>query len=291
MEKDERLLPLPKTDDLQITNQDGPVNYSPIYDEDNFDERRSIREYFNVVYKRLPLILALTILVTAAAAFYMYRQPSQYQAHMEMIIEPRKPKPQANQPININFGNDVNYHNTQLQLLQNPDLMRDVVTRLKLYKDPNLLNNEDKGIGLFFRSLFSSEKNAPPKESALPLLNVDSNQTGAEQVVTLSTEEKALVDRYAGSLLGELKVVPREKTNIVGISVVSTHPELAARVANTIGDAFIELDVRRETEGAKRTYEELSKSIEDLQATIASQEVELINLMRESNLPLQDKGS
>src|SRR5687768_5990773 len=135
MEKDERLLPLPKTKDLQINHTDGPVNYSPIYDEDNFDERRSLREYFNVVFKRLPLILALTILVTAAAAFYMYRQPSKFQAVMEIIIEPRKPKPQANQPININFGNDVNYYNTQLQLLQNPDLMRDVVIRLGLYKD------------------------------------------------------------------------------------------------------------------------------------------------------------
>lgn len=290
MEKDERLLPLPKTNDLQITNQDGPVNYSPIYDEDNFDDRRSIREYFNVVYKRLPLILALTILVTAAAAFYMYRQPSQFQANMEVIIEPRKPKPQANQPININFGNDVNYYNTQLQLLQNPDLMRDVVIRLGLYKDPNLLNNENKGIGLFFRSLFSSEKNAPAKDASLPLLTVNPDQTESARQVTLLPEEKALVDRYAGTLLGGMKVEPREKTNIVTISITSTNPALAAKVADTVALAFIEQDVERETQGAKRTFEELSKSIEDLQATIAGQEVELINYMRGSNLPLAEKG-
>ncbi|HEY0428791.1 MAG TPA: polysaccharide biosynthesis tyrosine autokinase [Pyrinomonadaceae bacterium] len=292
MEKDERLLPLPKTNDLQISNTDGPVNYSPVYDEDNFDERRSIREYFNVVYKRLPLILALTILVTAAAAFYMYRQPSQYQATMEMIIEPRKPKPQANQPININFGNDVNYYNTQLQLLQSPDLMRDAVVRLGLYKDPNLLNNENKGIGLFFRSLFSSEKTAPPKESSMPLLAVDSNQTDeAQPQVTLTAEEKALSERYAGTLSGGMKVEQREKTNIVTISITSTNPDLAAKVANMVGVAFIEQDAQREMRGAKQTYEELSKSIEELQTTIANQEVELINYMRNGNLPLQDKGS
>jgi polysaccharide biosynthesis transport protein len=293
MDKDERLLPLPKTtNDLQISNTDGPVNYSPFYDEDNFDERRSLREYFNVVYKRLPLILALTILVTAAAAFYMYRQPSLFMASTEMIIEPRKPKPQANQPINITFGNDVNYYNTQLQLLQNPDLMRNVVTRLQLYKDPNLLNSENKGIGLFFRSLFSSEKNAPQKESSLPLLSVnnDSNGNATKQAVTLSPEEKALVDRYAGSLLGGLKVEQREKTNIVIITITSTNAELAAKVADTVGDIFIEQDVELETQGAKKAYEELTKSIDDLQATIASQEVELINYMRDSNLPLAEKG-
>jgi capsular exopolysaccharide synthesis family protein len=292
MEKDERLLPLPKTNDLQITNQDGPVNYSPIYDEDNFDERRSLREYFNVVYKRLPLILALTILVTAAAAFYMYRQASQFQANMEIIIEPRKPKPQANQPININFGNDINYYNTQLQLLKNPDLMRDVVVRLGLYKDPNLLNSENKGIGLFFRSLFSSEKNAPAKESSLPLLTVNTDQTEiSPSQVTLSAEEKVLVDRYAGSLLGGMVVEPREKTNIVTISITSTNPALSAKVADMVADVFIEQDAARETQGAKKAYEELTKSIEELQSTIAGQEVELINYMRSSNLPLQDKGS
>ncbi|MET0754460.1 MAG: polysaccharide biosynthesis tyrosine autokinase [Pyrinomonadaceae bacterium] len=291
MEKDERLLPLPKTNDLQLPNQDGPVNYSPFYDEDSFDERRSLREYFNVVYKRLPLILALTIFVTAIAAFYMYRQPSQYQANMDMIIEPRKPKPQANQPININFGNDVNYYNTQLQLLKNPDLMREVVTRLGLYKDPNLLNNENKGIGLFFRSLFSSEKTAPPKESSLPLLNVNNNEPeNAEQTVVLTAEEKALVDRYAGSLLGGMTVDQREKTNIVTISIQSTNPELAAKTANTVALTFIEQDVQRETQGAKRTFEELSKSIEDLQNTIANQEIELINLMRNGDLSLAEKG-
>lgn len=292
MEKDERLLPLPKTNDLQISNPDGPVNYSPIYDEDNFDERRSLREYFNVIYKRLPLILALAILVTAAAAFYMYRQPSIFQANMKIIIEPRKPKPQANQPININFGNDVNYYNTQLQLLKNPDLMRDVVTRLGLYKDPNLLNNENKGIGLFFRSLFSSEKNAPAKESSLPLLTVNSNQdeNAEKPVVTLSPEEKVLVDSYAGSLLGGMTVEQQEKTNIVIISIQSTNKELTAKAANTVAEVFIEQDIERETEGAKKAYEELTKSIEDLQATIAGQEVELINYMRSSNLPLQEEG-
>jgi capsular exopolysaccharide synthesis family protein len=291
MEKDERLLPLPKTNDLQINQTDGPVNYSPIYDEENFDERRSLREYFNVVFKRLPLILALSILVTAAAAFYMYRQPSQFQAVMEIIIEPRKPKPQANQPININFGNDVNYYNTQLQLLQNPDLMRAVVTRLGLYKDPNLLNSENKGIGLFFRSIFSGEKNAPAKESSLPLLNVTADQPNAAQQAALTADEKALVDRYAAALIGGMKVEPREKTNIVTISVTSTNPALSAKVADSVAEMFIEQDVERETLGAKKTYEDLTKSIDELQSTIASQEVELINYMRQGNLPLQDKGS
>ncbi len=79
MEKDERLLPLPNVGDLQNAHQNEPTSYSPIYD-DEFDENRSVREYFLVVYKRLPIILALTILTTSVVAFYMYRQPSIYRS-------------------------------------------------------------------------------------------------------------------------------------------------------------------------------------------------------------------
>lgn len=292
MEKDERLLPLPKTHDLQIPNQDVAVNYSPVYDDENFDERRSIREYFNVVYKRLPLILALAILTTAVAAFYMYRQPSVYQAQAEMIIEPRKPKPQTKDAININFGNDVNYYNTQLQLLQNPDLMREVVIRLGLYKDPNLFSNENKGIGLIFRSLFSSEKNAPAKEASLPLLTVNPDNTEtADPVVVLSPEEKALTEKYAAILLSGLTVEQRDKTNLVDVSVKSTNPELAAKTANMVVIVFIEQDIRRETEGAKKSLEDLTKSIEELKNTIVTQEQDYIKEMQSSNLPLQEKGN
>ncbi|MBO0180759.1 hypothetical protein J0682_27715, partial [Vibrio parahaemolyticus] len=86
-----------------------------------------IRQYVNIITKRLPLILVLTILTTAITAFYMYRQPSIYRARTQMVIEPRKPKMTSKDTININFGQDINYYNTQLQLLRSPELMKDVV--------------------------------------------------------------------------------------------------------------------------------------------------------------------
>ncbi len=292
MDKDERLLPLPKTQDLQVSNQDVPSSYSPFYDEESFDERRSLREYFNVVYKRLPLILALTILVTTVAAFYMYRQPSQYSAMTTMIIEPRKAKVQNKEAININFGGDVNYLNTQLQILQNPDLMREVVTRLELYKNPKLFDSEEKGIGMFFRSIFSSDKNAPKKESALPVLS-ETATTEMQPIerAALTPEEKALVDRYAGTLLSGLGVAQLEKTNLVTLSIISTNAELSAKVADMTAEVFIEKDAKSQTEGQKKNLDSLTKSIEELENTIASQEQDFIRYVQSSGLALQDKGN
>ena len=291
MQKDERLLPLPNVGDLQTTNAEEPTHYSPIYDDD-FDGKRSLREYFNVVYKRLPVILALTILTTAVVAFYMYRQPSIYEARTEMIIEPRKPKLQSKDAININFGEDANYYNTQLRLLQSPDLMRQVVIDLNLHRDPNLFSGQNRGFISTVRSMISSEKELQSKQSSLPTLteiSADKNNTGQ---IMLTPEEKERADHYAGVLLGGLRVVQIERTNIINIFVQSTNPELAAKTADAVSETFIKQDVERETEGGKKSLEDLSKSIEDLKANINSQEQERINYMRSSGLPLREgKGN
>src|SRR5829696_2555483 len=186
MERDERLLPLPTARDVRLSTHEYPAAYSPLYDEEGFSEQRSLREYFNVIYKRLPLILALAILVTSVVAFYMYRQPSMYEAQTTMIIEPPKPKVTSKDAININFGNDANYTNTQLRLLQNPDLMREVMIRLGLHRDPNLFANQNKGVMTTLRSLFSSEKVKTERESSLPVLTDNSEPSTTTEKIVLT---------------------------------------------------------------------------------------------------------
>ena len=290
MEKDERLLPLPNEKDLQpITNGEYPASYSPMYND--FNDGRTIREYFNVVYKRLPIILALTVLTTTIVAFYMYRQPSVYQATTEMIIEPRKPKPQSKEAINIiNFGNDVNYYNTQLRLLQNPDLMREVVIKSGYYRQPNLLGDQKRGFFATLRSIFSSEPTETANSGTLPTLTNTDIETADVSQVVLTPEEKELTERYTGTLLGGLTVEQEEKTNLVYVKVKATNPSVAAQTANQVARTFIEQDIRLETQGAKQAYEELTKSIEDLKATISGQELQLLSLLGTSNLPLGENG-
>lgn len=292
MEKDERLLPVPTTKDIQFSRQDLSKEYSPFYDETSFEERRPIGEYFNIVYKRLTIIIILTILITSAVAFYMYRQPSVYQAQLSMIIEPRKAAAgQSRDSININFGNDANYYNTQLLLLKNPDLMRDTIVRLGLHREPNLFGNQNRGVLATFRSMFSSEKASAEKETSLPVLTETSSDSVTNNQIALTPEEKARADEYAGILLPGLDVNQVERTNLVNVKVQSTKPELAATVANTLAEVFIEQGVKRETQGAQKTYEDLNKSIAELKTTIDSKQQELLREQSSSGLPLTgEKG-
>jgi capsular exopolysaccharide synthesis family protein len=290
MEQDQRLTPLPKSLDLRAPKTEYPATYGGFYDDEVSEGRRSIQQYFNVVKKRLPIIFALTAFATAAAAFYMYGMPSQYQATTEMVIEPRKPKVQSKESININFGNDANYYNTQLELLQNSDLMKEVVIRLGLYKEPDLFGNEDRGVLSGLRSMFSSGKQQTGSDNSLPVVTTIPGTGEAPQTIQLTNEEKVRAELYAGMLAGRVTVQPKDRTNLVNISVTTPKPELSARVADKVAEVFIEKDADRETEGARRAYEDLTKSIEELEKTIAEQEADLIGYMRSSGLPLQEKG-
>lgn len=291
MEKDERLLPLPTVNDLHLAHQEAPTAYSPFYDEDDFfKEGRSIREYFIVVYKRLPLILAMTILATAATAFYMYRQPSIYEAQTTLIVEPRKPKMQSRDSININFGNDANYYNTQLRLIQSPDLMKEVVIRLGLYRDPNLFSLQNRGLISSLRSILSGDKSSQNKESSLPVLSETSSDSPANSSAALTEEERLRVDSYAATLIGGLAVDQTQSTNLVNVKIQSTNPELAPKVCDMIATVFIENDMKRETKGAEQTFEEINKAIKELRDTIDKQEQDRINYMQNSGIPLQSEG-
>jgi uncharacterized protein involved in exopolysaccharide biosynthesis len=282
MERDERLLPLPNINDLQTTNreQDYPSSYPPPYD-DAFGEKRSIQEYLHVVYKRLPLILALTILATAATAFYMYRKPSVYSASTSIIIEPRKPK--ASETININFGNDRKYYNTQLKLLRNRELMYDVVIHKGLYKNPNLLKKQNKGFLTTLRSMFSGEEPAETGNEGLQV-TTSSEDTLEVSDKELTPEQKRIATMYSSYIMGGVNVVQDPRTNIVAISVTNTVPGLTATVANGVAEVFMKQDIERETRKAREILTDLTKSMADVRETLTKQEGELMAFMRNKDL-------
>lgn len=289
MENDQRLTPLPVAPDLHPAALDFGTGYSSVYD-DTLAGKRSIKQYFNVVYKRLPLIVAIVILVTAAVAFYSYRQPSVYQAKTSLIIEPRRAPQTQKEAININFGDDQKYYNTQLQLLQNQGLMKHVVIALGLQRDPNVLQ-QNKGFLGGVRSLFSGTgKKTADQTDAAPVITDTASVSDAE-ASQLSPEENLRAEEYATILMSGLVVDQVDRTNIVNITIENSNPVLAAKVADKVAELFIKEDAERETAGTQQAYENLQKSIEDLKSTITQQENDFIVEMRTSGLPLQEKGN
>lgn len=290
MEQDQRLTPLPKQSDLRPINTGYGPGYASFYDEEVSEGKRTLQQYFRIIQKRLPLIIALAVVVTAIAAFYMYRQPTVYQSTTEMIIEPRRPKITSKDAININFGQDANYYQTQLKLLQNQDLVKRVVIDLGLFRSPNLFGNQGEGLISSLTSRLSGSSESDKSVSSLPVVT-DPTLVGIETpAVALTPEEEARVETYARILFSGMSVNQVEKTNLVNINIRTTNSELAPKVSDRIAEVFKQQDAERETQGAKNAAADLSRSIEELQNTIAQQEADLIREMSSSGLPLQERG-
>ncbi len=293
METDERLLPVPEIkgpkskQSLEQQNAEYPASYSPMYDDDSFADRRSIREYFNVIYKRLPYILAITIVTTAAAAFYMYRQPSVYRATTDMIIEARKPKIQNTQSVNINFGADQNYYNTQLELLQNPELMKTVIVELGLHKNKDLLANNKRSILTTVRSMFSGGEVEKPKVDTLPIITAqDLDENGDKKSSDLTKEEEENARRYAGYFARRLSVQQVPKTDLVKIRLRMKIRILRQRFRSRLRRSLCLRISNSRQAGQKKAYNELTQSINELRDNILNQEQEFIKTMQSSGLPL-----
>ena len=288
MQNDQRLTPLPVvTTDLQTNPIDFSSAYSPSYD-DTLDSKRSIKQYINVVYKRLPVILAITILVTAAVAFYSYRLPSEFEVNTGMIIEPRKPPATTKEAININFGDDQKYYNTQLQLLKDSELMKRAVIALGLHRDANLFGNQGLGLMGGLRSLFTRGQKTDEADNSLPIVSNSSDGKSAD--ASLTPEEQRRAEAYAAILVGGLTVTQQDRTNLVTLNLHSSRPDIAPRVSDKVAELFIIEDRDRETNGAETALKNLRKSIEDLKATINEEQDGLIEAMKASNLPLQADG-
>lgn len=302
MAKDERLLPLPaelhKSSAQPFSAQsfsgvatvDAPTTYAPVYDNDAFvEKRRSIREYINVVLKRKWIVLAIVTIVTVSTAIYMYRLPSQYAAQTDISIEPRKPK-QNKDAININLAtNDNIYRNTQLKLIQSPELMRDVVVSLGLQKNPDLLKDQSGGFfGRIGTVLTGKRPNQDQNRAALPTLSEQTADNSSGQ--TLTPDEQKLVDVYSRTLGAALVAVPDPSSYLVTLKYQSTNPQLAVSVPNAVAKVFIQQDINRETAGYKQQSEDNIKQIADLQQTINTQENERIAYLKASQLPLTEGG-
>src|SRR5215216_2891860 len=92
----------------------------------------SLKEYLFVVLKRKWLILSLVLVITSLVAIQSFRSPSIYEGETIIKIQQKTPSILQTDKLVINGQNDPNFWGTQLKLLQNPALARQVVLTLDL---------------------------------------------------------------------------------------------------------------------------------------------------------------
>jgi succinoglycan biosynthesis transport protein ExoP len=280
MSQDNRLLPLTHGNldrplaDLTQSKKDYGVSAS---------DPTHLRDYLAVVLKRKWLILSLVVVVTSLVTVQMYRQPPIYQAETTIQIEPKAKSLIQTKELILNTGNDQTYWNTQLKLLENPQLARQVIIALDLQNNPQFF--EGQASSSFFggiRRLFFGDKPAPAHvDTSVP--EVDSTNVNADQ---LTPEQLERLEPYEDALRGNLTVEPVEKTNLVVIRYQHNNPVIAQKVADTFAHVFMYNDLQHETQGIQSGSTKLANQIAELQLKISQGEERLVNYKNSHGIPI-----
>jgi succinoglycan biosynthesis transport protein ExoP len=243
----------------------------------------NIRDYLFVILKRKWLIASLVLIVTSLVTIQMFRSPSIYEGKTTIRIEPKPKSVLTTRDVVINTATDPLFVGTQLKLLQNPQLARQVVLTLDLQNNPSFLGGQSQS-GFFssVRNIFVRDRKptvaSPAVKSDIPIVGENDRPLGPEELARLEPYEDAIT-------LNE-EVTPIEKTSLIEIKFEHTDPVLAQKVPNTIADVFIANNLDRAAQGSRKAEDLVAREIANLQLKVHQIQERQVNYAREKNVPM-----
>ncbi len=87
-----------------------------------------------------------------------------------------------------------------------------------------------------------------------------------------------------GYIIGKIKVVPIEDTQLVRIVVDDPDPKKAAKIANAVAEAYSEFNVEERVKLAESAVEWLSKRLEDMKKTLRESQEKLFRFRRDNDI-------
>lgn len=250
----------------------------------------NVREYLFVILKRKWLILSLILVVTSLVTIQVYREPSIYEGVTTIRIEPKQQSLLQSSQVVINAPTDPNFWGTQLKLLQNPSLARQVILTLNLQNDPTFLGGQGQSsIFASLKRILSREKPvvaSTPVSGALP---VGEDELKERQ---FTPEELARLEPYEDAIAAGETVDPVPGTSLVNIGYHHTDPLLAQKIANTLAEVFVTNNAERlESVGSKNAIS-LAQELAKYQDKIKKEQDARFAFAKERDLPLtSDPGS
>lgn len=201
------------------------INNAPVdTNKSSSSEIIDLRHYFSVVNKYKWRIGLLAFAVSVFAAIIALNITPVYKATATLLIEADQAKAVSFDEIYGLDSNRKEYYLTQFEILKSRKIAQAVVEKLDLENHPDFITKPSVVRGLI--------KDA---QSALPFLP-------QQKTTTLAADEQKEIalQSLVNIFLGRLTISPVRNTQLVKISFESSDAKLAALVANTVGEVYVD---------------------------------------------------
>jgi polysaccharide biosynthesis transport protein len=286
MTHDERLIPTRPQGDFEtrLAELSHAKSYGR-YGRYGVAPETNLREYLYIILKRKWIILSIILVITSLVTIQAYRQPSIYEGATIIQIQPRQQSVLQTGQITIAAPADPKFWETQLRLLQNPKLARQVILTLDLQHNPTFLGGQaQNGIFDSLKRLFARGQNRASASS-----NNSNSQAVSEDEIREKQFSEAELERlepFEDAIINNEFVEPIAGTSLVTIRYQHTSPELAQKIANTLADIFVQNNIELITYGTTKAETDLAKAIAETQKKIKQEEQERFQFAKDHNLPL-----
>ena len=272
-----------------------PAGYG--YGEEGPEIETHLLDYWRAIRKRLWLVVGVAALISTLATIYVARKPDIYQGSSRVQVDTEVNPMYASKESNYNDYSSVNdpaYFNTQLQILTSPGLLRRVVRTLDLEHNQTFTNPQSSQPRSTWKTILQmfgvpgSEKKDPPKQpTELTLTKVVAPVSSSDDLA-----QAKRLSPYVGALQGGLKVDPvREnratydkETRLIDITYQHGDPDIAAKIANAVAEAFVRSNLEKKNATNTSTSEFLSKRVAELQVQIRADEEKLVSYAKNNQI-------
>ncbi len=295
MKESRELVQQSKAEPLEFERQFEPqivtgTGRYPAYRETYAQDGLQLLDYWRAIRKRIWLVIGIAVLVTTLAAIYMARKPDIFSARAIVQVDNEQSNPDLATSDRQRFPStsDASYFNTQLQLLTSDALLRRVIKEHSLDTNPEFQKAKNEGGSSPLRSMLkaiglASDTSKKDKKGD----SIDSQSSSA----LVSADEIAEAVRlapYVDIIKKNLSIEPVrdsrvtvKDTRLIDVVFTNTDPELAAFVANGIGETFTSVNQEKRGQTSRKTSDFLQTRITDLQSEIRSDEIKLVELKKQ----------
>ena len=212
-----------------------------------------LREYLRVLIKRKWLVITCIVGIFTVVAIASLRQTPIYEAAGQIVVN----KADSNLVMFKDSMPAFDYYDptdldTEVRILQSDLLALQVIRQLNLDKLPQYGGHGE------------------PKEQNLvadPLQN-----------------DSARVSSLLGAFKGGLRVVLIPNTRLIEIHYVSTDPQLAANIVNTLAATYVEQNFKTKFESTMQASDWLSKQLVDLQMKVETSQEKLVQYQKQHEI-------
>ncbi|MCF7518972.1 MULTISPECIES: polysaccharide biosynthesis tyrosine autokinase [Pseudoalteromonas] len=232
------------------------------------EELIDLGAYLNVIKQNKWKILGFSVVVTLFTMMVTLTLVPKYIASATLLIESEQTKAVSFDEVYGLDSTKKEYYQTQFEVIKSDSIAREVITKLNLAEHPDFINKPS----------FSDELKSMAKQ-LLPFLNKSERSVLTEQEIA----ELKMLDLLA-TFRANLSVSPIRKTQLVKVSFESSDPKLAALVANTVGEVYIESQMRAKMGITQQASSWLNTRLSELRVQLDSSEVRLQNYREEQKL-------